>query len=79
MSDKKKLPLPVPITRSEEIDAESPGTDRNGWLVLRIKPREGFTVDNHVEVRLTTVNNQPIGQVKIAIKAPRSIRIRRVK
>ena len=63
----------------DEPKKDDSGDPKAGWLVLRVKPGEGIIIGNAVEIRLATINNRTIGDVKMAIKAPRDIQIRRVK
>lgn len=58
---------------------DSESQEGGGWLVLRIKPGEGVVLGNGVELRLATINNHHQGDVKVAVRAPREITIRRVK
>lgn len=52
--------------------------EKAGYLVLRLKPGEGVMVDDSVEMRVASVSNRK-GEVHIAIRAPRSMQIRRLR
>jgi sRNA-binding carbon storage regulator CsrA len=48
-----------------------------GYLVIRLKPGWGVMVNNIVEVRVSTIRS--MGEVHIAIRAPKDMPIRKVK
>lgn len=51
-----------------------------GYLVMRLRPGEGFTVNQEIEVRVAHKAECPIckGETQVAIKAPKEQPIRRV-
>ena len=49
-----------------------------GYLILRIKPREGLVIMEQIEVRLASIDRER-GEVNLAIRAPKDFTIRKVK
>lgn len=48
---------------------------KNGWLVLKLKPRDGFLIGDEIEVSVSAIS--PGDQVAIAIRAPKGLKILR--
>lgn len=63
---------------TEEIKPTSENA-KAGYLIMRLKPREGVVIGTDVEVRLVSPGNGKEQDAEIAIKAPKEIRIRKVR
>lgn len=48
-----------------------------GYLIIRLKPREGVMIKDQIEVRLASIDRR--GEAQIAIRAPKDYTIRKVK
>jgi sRNA-binding carbon storage regulator CsrA len=60
-------------------DEAMPQDQKAGYLVIRLKPGEGFVVADTVEVWLSSLTPGNHGSAQIAVKAPKELKIRRVK
>lgn len=70
--------VPRGTTQDASIEGEKP-EERAGYLVMRLRPGEGLVISDDIEVRLASVSTRKMGEAHLAIRAPKSIRIRRVK
>ena len=60
-------------------DEAKPQEPKAGYLVIRLKPGEGFVVADTIEVWLSSITPGNQGSAQIAVKAPKDLKIRRVK
>ena len=61
----------------DDKDKDSLEEEKAGYLVLRIKTGCGLVINDIIEVRISAIKT--LGEVEVAVRAPKKMPIRRVR